>query len=80
MYYVYLIRSIKDPSKTYIGQTNNLAQRLEKHNSGASIYTADHRPWQLVTYIAFSVQQKARDFEKYLKIGSGHTFAQRRLW
>ncbi|HLB94323.1 MAG TPA: GIY-YIG nuclease family protein [Candidatus Babeliales bacterium] len=80
MHYVYLIRSLQNPSKTYIGQTNNLDQRMEKHNSGASVYTSDYRPWKLVTYIAFSEQQKARDFEKYLKIGSGHTFAQRRLW
>ncbi len=39
MYYVYLIHSIKNSAKTYIGYTNNLDQRIEKHNSGASIYT-----------------------------------------
>lgn len=38
MYYVYLIKSLKDPSKTYIGYTVDLEQRLEKHNSGGSIY------------------------------------------
>lgn len=80
MFYVYLIRSIKYPTKNYIGYTNNLEQRLEKHNNGASIYTSDYRPWKLITYIAFSEKQKAHDFEKYLKIGSGHTFAKRRLW
>lgn len=80
MYYVYLIRSLKYPAKTYIGYTNNLEQRLEKHNNGASIATTDFKPWKLITYIAFDDETKARSFEQYLKIGSGHAFAQRRLW
>jgi hypothetical protein len=33
-----------------------------------------------VTYIAFSDEQKARMFELYLKSGSGHAFAKKRLW
>ncbi len=80
MYFVYLIKSIKNPNKTYIGFTNNLDQRMEKHNNGASIYTTDDRPWKLVTYICFDNKDKAAEFEKYLKIGSGHAFAKRRLW
>ena len=80
MYYVYLIRSIKIPTKTYIGFTNDLEQRLKKHNEGASISTCDHRPWKLITYICFDDEVKAIEFEKYLKVGSGHAFAQRRLW
>ncbi|HLB40954.1 MAG TPA: GIY-YIG nuclease family protein [Candidatus Babeliales bacterium] len=80
MYYVYLIRSFKDPAKTYVGYTDNLEQRLEKHNNGASVYTTDFRPWQLVAYIAFSDKAKALSMERYLKIGSGHSFAKRRLW
>lgn len=79
MYYVYLLRSLKNLSKTYIGYTTNLEQRLEKHNSGASTYTTDHRPWKLVTYICFDEESKALEFEKYLKVGSGYAFAQRRL-
>jgi len=34
MHYVYLIRSVNYPEKTYIGDTENLKQRLETHNSG----------------------------------------------
>ena len=80
MYYVYLLKSLQFPDKTYIGFTNNLEQRLEKHNNGASIHTSDHRPWKLVTYIWFDDKQKAISFEKYLKVGSGHAFAKKRLW
>ena len=80
MYYVYLLRSIKNSSKTYIGYTTNIDQRLETHNSGGSIHTSKHRPWKLVTYIAFDLEEKAIEFEKYIKIGSGYAFAKKRLW
>lgn len=33
-----------------------------------------------VTYVAFSDELKAVNFEKYLKSGSGHAFAKRHLW
>lgn len=80
MYYVYLIRSLANPYKTYIGYTADLEDRLAKHNAGGSIYTSDHRPWKLVTYICFDKEDKAIEFEKYIKVGSGHAFAKKRLW
>lgn len=80
MYYVYLLRSQKDRSQTYAGYTTDIRERLEKHNSGGSIYASDNRPWKLVTYICFNNELKAREFEKYLKAGSGYAFAQKRLW
>ena len=80
MYYVYLLRSLEAPSKTYIGYTTNLKQRLKAHNSGGSINTKKHRPWKLVTYLAFNNEKKALAFEKYIKQGSGHAFAKKRLW
>jgi putative endonuclease len=39
-----------------------------------------YAPWRLVTYVAFSDEQKAESFERYLKSGSGHAFARKRLW
>ena len=80
MYFVYFIRSVEDSSRTYIGYTTNLKQRLETHNSGGSVYTKDFRPWSLVAYVAFDTVQKAKDFEKYIKIGSGYAFAKKRFW
>lgn len=80
MYYVYLIRSIKNPAKTYIGFTNNIEERLQKHNKGASIYTSDFRPWKLISFISFDEESKALSFEKYIKSGSGYAFAKKRLW
>jgi putative endonuclease len=80
MFYVYLLRSKSKPSATYIGLTEDLRARMESHNSGTNGYTSKNRPWNLVTYLAFSSRQRAAEFERYLKHGSGHAFARRHLW
>jgi predicted GIY-YIG superfamily endonuclease len=53
---------------------------LAEHNSGRSPYTSKFKPWRIVTYISFSDEKKAASFERYLKSGSGHAFASKRLW
>lgn len=80
MYYVYLIQSVKNSNKTYVGYTTDIKQRMEQHNSGASAYTSDFRPWKLVTCICFDDKTKALEFEKYLKVGSGYAFAKKHFW
>ncbi len=80
MYCVYLIRSKINPEKTYIGFTTNVEQRLQEHNTGKSFHTVDFKPWYLVVYCYFDRKSKAIEFEKYLKSGSGHAFAQKRFW
>ncbi len=80
MFYVYFLRSINNPQKTYIGYTTNLQQRLDTHNSGGSVHTSVDRPWRLVVTIAFDTQEKAKNFEKYIKVGSGAAFAKKRFW
>lgn len=75
MYFVYFLRSVSNPTQTYIGYTTDIAQRLDTHNSGGSVHTAKYKPWIMVTYVAFDCEEKARSFEKYVKVGSGHTFA-----
>jgi predicted GIY-YIG superfamily endonuclease len=79
MYYVYLIERRKSCHR-YVGLTSDLKQRLAEHNAGKSMHTSKFRPWRLVTYVAFSDRAKAEAFERYLKSGSGHAFANRRLW
>lgn len=36
-------------------------------------------PWELVFYAAFETLMQAKDFEQYLKSGSGKAFAYKRL-
>lgn len=79
-HYVYLLTSLKDSQQTYTGYTTNLKHRLQEHNTGESVYTANARPWKLVTFICFTDKHQALEFEKYLKSHSGRAFAQRRLW
>ena len=80
MHYVYLIASIASPGVRYIGYTDDLRQRLIDHNSGKNVSTAVHRPWRLCTYLALSTKSQALAFERYLNSGSGHAFANNRLW
>jgi predicted GIY-YIG superfamily endonuclease len=80
MHYVYLLESSSIADRRYIGVTSDLSQRLKDHNQGKSSYTAKSLPWRLVTYIAFSDEQKALRFQRYLKSGSGHAFARKRFW
>ena len=71
MTYVYLIQSISFPDRKYIGRSSNIKKRLDAHNEGRSPHTSKYKPWKLVSYIAFSDESKAREFESYLKSGSG---------
>jgi putative endonuclease len=79
MRYVYLLRSIKFPDQTYVGLTDDLRSRFSEHNRGRSPHTAKYKPWCLVSYVAFSDERKAIEFERYLKTASGRAFANKRL-
>ena len=80
LHYVYLLVSLANPVQRYVGVTSDLRTRMLAHNSGKSPHTAKYRPWRLVTYLAFADRRQAESFELYLKSGSGHAFARRRLW
>ena len=80
IYYVYLLRSIKFPDQKYVGFSEDVDTRFKDHNNGKSIHTAKYRPWKLVTYHAFADKKQAKEFEQYLKSGSGRAFAAKRLW
>ncbi|MBN1830979.1 MAG: GIY-YIG nuclease family protein [Deltaproteobacteria bacterium] len=46
-FHVYILQSLKDGSY-YIGSTNNLEDRVERHNEGCSQYTKGKTPRKLV--------------------------------
>ena len=76
-YYVYILIDVETGTHRYVGLTQNLSERLEKHNSGAVQHTSRFRPWRIQTAIAFDLREKAAEFEIYLKSGSGREFAKR---
>lgn len=80
MHYVYLLESLGQPGQRYIGVAVDLKLRLAEHNAGKSPHTSKYAPWRLATYVAFDTRRRVEDFELYLKSGSGHAFARKRLW
>jgi predicted GIY-YIG superfamily endonuclease len=75
--FVYVLRSVRNPTRYYVGLTSDVRRRLEQHNSGESQYTRELRPWQLVVSLEFSKASSAVAFERHLKTGSGRAFAKR---
>ena len=74
-YYVYILNSISNPEMRYFGFTENLDQRLKDHNSGKSTYTSKHKPWKIVTALAFTDRAKALKYENYLKSHAGRAYS-----
>ena len=78
-FYVYILQSLNCPDKYYTGYTKNLDSRLKEHNNGKCAHTSKYAPWKIKTAIAFTGNDKAIAFEKYLKSQSGRAFAKKRL-
>ncbi len=78
MYYVYMLSST-GYQQTYTGFTKDLRKRIDDHNAGRSKHTKKFKPWLLVSYFAFESEHRARDFEEYLKTGSGIAFARKHI-
>ncbi len=79
MYIVYILKSLKDPARSYAGITQNLKRRLEEHNLEKSGHAQRYAPWEVETYITFRSRFLAEKLEKYLKAGSGQAFLKRHL-
>jgi len=76
---VYILISMINPNKIYIGVTNNIFRRWCEHNEGKSQYTRKYRPWRLACFLYFEDRNQAEKFEQYLKKGSGFAFMKKRL-
>jgi putative endonuclease len=77
--YVYILQSVNNPEHYYVGHTDDLHNRLKRHNAGDVPYTSKRRPWRIKTAIAFTESRQAVGFERYLKTSSGGAFAKKRL-
>lgn len=72
MQYVYILKCAD--GNYYTGCTNNLDERLIRHNRGEVAYTKVRLPVSLEFYCAFQHKFKAFEFENHLKTGSGKAF------
>ena len=66
MFYVYILQSMRDGSY-YIGQTNNVSNRLERHNSRRQLATRFKVPWELVYTEPFDTRSQAVKRELEIK-------------
>jgi len=73
MYFVYVLKS-QSLNKRYIGQTNSLQQRLERHNTSNYGFTRTGRPWILIYIEEIQTRGEAMKRERFLKSGKGREF------
>ena len=68
VYYVYLIKTLDGLSKkSYVGYTNDLTNRISKHNSNLGAKSTRGYKWELVYKKRFLSKQMALSFEYKLK-------------
>ncbi|WP_421799857.1 GIY-YIG nuclease family protein [Haliscomenobacter sp.] len=66
MFHTYIIQSTAS-SVFYIGQTNNLPDRLLRHNTNRNKWTKNKGPWILIFSCAFQTRSEAMALETKLK-------------
>ncbi|MBI4094291.1 MAG: GIY-YIG nuclease family protein [Candidatus Liptonbacteria bacterium] len=66
MHYLYILVSLK-AKRRYIGITENLEERIAKHNAGKVISTKAYKPWKLAYQEEFSDKTSVRKREIFLK-------------
>tara|TARA_Y100000389_G_C17262684_1_gene413817 strand:+ start:29 stop:292 length:264 start_codon:yes stop_codon:yes gene_type:complete len=68
VYYVYLIKTLNGYlNKSYVGYTNDLQKRLNKHNSNTGARSTKGYKWEIVYKKRFYSKIKALSFEYKLK-------------
>ena len=67
-YYVYMLKTInKNKFKTYVGYTNNLSNRLSKHNSNKGAKSTKGYKWSIIYRKKFKTKNEAMSYEYKLK-------------
>ena len=68
LFYVYLIKTIKGfKNKSYVGYTNNIKNRLAKHNSNKGAKATKGYKWELIFKKKFLKKKEALSYEFKLK-------------
>ena len=65
MYYIYVLQD-KLSSKFYVGHTNNIEERIKRHNEGRSGYTKRGQ-WKLYYFEKYKTRSEAMRREKEIK-------------
>ena len=70
MYFVYILRSLKD-NGFYVGCTSNLEKRLSYHNSGKTQSLKNRRPFEIAYVEKYNNAVDAYNREKQIKSYKG---------
>jgi putative endonuclease len=66
MFYTYIIQS-ETTSKYYVGSTQNVTERLRRHNANHSKSTKNKGPWVLIKTFHCETRSEAMQLEKKIK-------------
>ncbi|RJR16189.1 GIY-YIG nuclease family protein [Candidatus Microgenomates bacterium] len=77
-FYTYALKSLED-KQLYIGWTDDLKNRFERHQNGFVESTKHRRPLELVYFEGCLDKTKAILREKQLKTGFGRAYLKRRI-
>jgi len=66
MYYLYILYSVSI-DQYYTGHTNDVDDRVTRHNEGKSRSTRRGIPWELKFRIGFETRSEAMKAEKWIK-------------
>ena len=74
MFYVYVLKSLKN-NKRYVGCTSKDPKiRLIEHNSGSNKWTRVNNPFRLIYKEEYNNKTQALKRENFLKSGQGRKF------
>ena len=67
-FFVYIIKTTtKTITKTYVGYTNNLKNRLDKHNNNQGAKSTKGHKWKIIYKKKFISKSEAMSYEYKLK-------------
>jgi putative endonuclease len=66
MFFVYILEA-KESKRFYIGQTENLEERVNRHNKGYNLSTRPYIPWILKWWKDCDTRSEAIKLERKLK-------------
>ena len=66
MYFVYILQSERT-GRFYIGQTQDIEDRVRRHNAGTQAGTKGHLPWRLMRAERFKTREQAYAREREIK-------------
>ena len=66
MFYIYILESTQT-GRWYIGSSENVLKRLQKHNAGSVRSTKAFRPYKIIHTEAYATKKQARQRELTIK-------------